>query len=694
MAIEDWNQTLLGVKKGNVHTACTSETTNSESNCNIQTHFVQASVAASKCTKALCLVSSHVGYMIMFFLCQAMLAIHDHVLLGVKPSWLYMTMFCLVVSHLGYTWSCFLYTMWQGKTVDEFVQATIVWLAFFYGTTCFLFECSKQTATDQMLCKQKWCTKLMQLESLLFHMSKLNMLICQTMRLCLEGWTFKPGGCLCCECIQPVSVMCYCTVCNVKPFWLYKSCTIQACGYFVTSSLSSQLASFASHADFQAIWLFCLTASNSSHLASCAWLVHSLLWLHWLLHMFKPCGYTCIMYQAKCCMSLFDSSLVASSPSLWSESLHSSLVMSVISGAQASVPIMTAYPCDKPLFTHIWKIADGHLWRVTTWASKWQEWKLVSCSIWCWNVPFDGLMMLGDLTAPTNECYPTTCSGKALRKLLWAGLVAVILIDKYLSIGCTGSAVLARNALWVMAFSVGRTLKLPVAVAETNKYQWPGKKWICRQGKTVDEFVQATIVWLASFYGTTCFLFECSKQTATDQMLCKQKWCTKLMQLESLLFHMSKLNMLICQTMRLCLEGWTFKPGGCLCCECIQPVSVMCYCTVCNVKPFWLYKSCTIQACGYFVTSSLSSQLASFAWHADFQAIWLFCLTASNSSHLASCAWLVHSLLWLHWLLHMFNPCGYTCIMYQAKCCMVKWRHKRLPTASFQISTWNSSHHV
>ena len=219
----------------------------------------------------------------------------------------------------------------------------------------------------------------------------------------------------------------------------------------------------------------------SSHLASCAWLVHSLLWLHWLLHMFKPCGYTCIMYQAKCCMSLFDSSLVASSPSLWSESLHSSLVMSVISGAQASVPIMTANPCDKPLFTHIWKIADGHLWRVTTWASKWQEWKLVSCSIWCWNVPFDGLMMLGDLTAPTNECYPTTCSGKALRKLLWAGLVAVILIDKYLSIGCTGSAVLPRNALWVMAFSVGRTLKLPVAVAETNKYQWPGKKCICIQ---------------------------------------------------------------------------------------------------------------------------------------------------------------------------------------------------------------------
>ena len=198
------------------------------------------------------------------------------------------------------------------------------------------------------------------------------------------------------------------------------------------------------------------------------------------------------------------------------------------------------------------------------------------------------------------------------------------------------------------------------------------------QGKTVDEFVQATIVWLAFFYGTTCFLFECSKQTATDQMLCKQKWCTKLMQLESLLFHMSKLNMLICQTMRLCLEGWTFKPGGCLCCECIQPVSVMWYCTVCNVKPFWLYKSCTIQACWYFVTSSLSSQLASFAWHADFQAIWLFCLTASNSSHLASCAWLVHSLLWLHWLLHMFKPCDYTCIMYQAKCCMVKWRHKRL----------------
>ena len=50
MAIEDCNQTLLGVKKGNVHTACTSETTKAESNCSIQIHFVQASLAASKCT--------------------------------------------------------------------------------------------------------------------------------------------------------------------------------------------------------------------------------------------------------------------------------------------------------------------------------------------------------------------------------------------------------------------------------------------------------------------------------------------------------------------------------------------------------------------------------------------------------------------------------------------------------------------
>ena len=40
-------------------------------------------------------------------LCEAIMAIHDHVWICVKQNWLHMIMFCFVSSQLGYTWSCF-----------------------------------------------------------------------------------------------------------------------------------------------------------------------------------------------------------------------------------------------------------------------------------------------------------------------------------------------------------------------------------------------------------------------------------------------------------------------------------------------------------------------------------------------------------------------------------------------------------